>query len=73
MKMTFKEDGSRILVMRPSGESNIGYLYQEVDGFYVYQPNDADGCYSDYTLRAIADKLTGLNADWNFIINKLHG
>lgn len=68
--ISFKEEGSKILVMRPSGKTSIGYLYHEVDGFYVYQPTGG-GVYSEGTLKAIADKLTELNVDWNFIINKM--
>jgi hypothetical protein len=43
----------------------LGYSYCEVDGFYVFVfDGNNGGCWSDYALRAIADKLTELNAEW---------
>lgn len=48
----------------------IGYVYQEVDGFYVYQPNDKGGVFNEYSLRLIADTLKELNKDWNEHIEK---
>lgn len=48
----------------------LGYAYQEVDGFYVFQFNSKDGVWSDYALREITDKLFELNKDWAEQIDK---
>ena len=43
-----------------------GELVQEIDGFYVYYPNPKSaGAYSEWFLRAVADKLQELNREYN--------
>jgi hypothetical protein len=50
----------------------IGYIYKEVDGFFVYQPSKGDGCWSGELLKEIAQCLEDLNKAWkNKINNKL--
>ena len=48
----------------------IGELYQEIDGFYVW---DADRSRAGYLpssiLQEIVDKLNALNKEWQDIIN----
>ena len=39
-------------------------IYQEVDGFYYYDP-PGHGSYAAHTLRAIADKLDEMNKPWS--------
>lgn len=44
---------------------HIGTFERDVDGFYYFWPlKDEGGCWSDYALRAIADKLTEINKPW---------
>ena len=38
-------------------------IYQEVDGFYYYDPPKGGGVYAAHTLREIADKLDALNRE----------
>lgn len=40
-------------------------IYQEVDGFYYYDPPTSGGCYAAHTLREIADKLDEMNKPWS--------
>ena len=39
-------------------------IYQEVDGFYYYDPLPGTGSYAAHTLREIADKLDEMNQPW---------
>lgn len=44
---------------------NVGTLYVEVDGFWVFVPDRSRGGFVEaWFLRALADKLDSLNADW---------
>ena len=45
--------------------SELGLIYMEVDGFYVFLPLDNSGSFNEFSLRLIADKLEELNYDWN--------
>lgn len=47
----------------------LGYCYREVDGFYVFI-FVGQGCWSDYALRMVADKLTELNKEWSDQIDR---
>jgi hypothetical protein len=40
------------------------HIYQEVDGFYYYDPPPNGGCYPAHILRTIADKLDEMNKPW---------
>jgi len=44
---------------------DMGELYKEIDGYYVYWPIDRKGFWSSVPMRIIADKLDELNADWD--------
>ena len=44
---------------------DVGELYQEIDGYYVWDPADLQGYLSAWFLRDIANKLDDLNRDWN--------
>lgn len=47
----------------------IGYAYQEIDGYFVFLPNDKlQGYQSEYNLYAIADALRMLNRDWDKVV-----
>jgi hypothetical protein len=51
---------------------NIGELYIEADGFYVFQPAEyKTGYWPEWVLRSIADKLRELNAEWQAEIEKI--
>jgi hypothetical protein len=43
---------------------HLGYIYIEVDGFWVFNPY-GDGYWSEFILRMIADKLEELNKSHN--------
>jgi hypothetical protein len=45
-----------------------GKIYQEVDGYYVYNPGDHPGSLYAGHLRAIAEYLDELNHDWDIQI-----
>ena len=45
-------------------------IYQDVDGFYYYDPPLHCGCFQSHTLREIADKLDEMNKVWNEQIEK---
>jgi len=47
----------------------LGKLYQEVDGFYVFNPKREGGVWSEHTLFEIAGILKTLNKPWNDHIN----
>lgn len=49
----------------------LGNAYREVDGFYVFEFKQIQGCWSDYVLREIADILTDLNREYHKKINEL--
>lgn len=54
------------------GKVELGYAYREIDGFYVFIFEKHTGCWSDYTLREIAEILTDLTKEWsNQIKNEL--
>lgn len=42
-----------------------GQIYREVDGYFVFAPNDRGGFFDAQSLRAIADYLDQLNKDWD--------
>lgn len=54
------------------GHIDIGACYPEVDGFYVWEPGEGCGVYTENDLRRISDFLHELNAEWReFIENNL--
>lgn len=42
----------------------IGELYQEIDGFYVFALPGRTGYWPEYLLRELADELKELNIKW---------
>ena len=49
----------------------LGDALMDVDGYYYFWFEEGkSGAWSDYGLKAIADKLQELNKDWNDKINK---
>jgi hypothetical protein len=48
----------------------LGGVYQEVDGFFYFDPLTDQGCYSAHTLREMADYLDAKNKPWQEQINK---
>jgi len=55
------ENGRLIFV--PNGK-DIGSVYQEVDGYYVFWP-DGVGFWESHMLREIADLLDAMNEPWD--------
>lgn len=48
------------------GKSNkLGIIYMEVDGYFVFQPEEGSGFWNEYSLTLIVDKLKELNKDWD--------
>lgn len=44
----------------------LGEIYQEIDGYYVYWPENGNGgSYSQWLLHCLAEKLKELNAEWH--------
>jgi hypothetical protein len=50
----------------------LGYIYQEVDGFYYLQPAVGGGFYSASILKDMAFKLDALNEAWKLHLEKLN-
>lgn len=48
----------------------LGTSYREIDGFYVFVPEDRHGFWGEHALRMIADRLKELNADWERQLEK---
>ncbi len=48
-----------------SGPFCLGDLYQEVDGFYYFEPKGKTGCWPSWILKDIAFKLEALNEAWS--------
>jgi hypothetical protein len=51
---------------------DMGIMYMEVDGYYVYQPILRSGYWSAEVMRAVADTLDVLNRPWDKIVNAYH-
>jgi hypothetical protein len=46
----------------------LGEILCEVDGYYVFYPELNGGYWSEHILRAIADLLGTMNAEWDAIV-----
>lgn len=66
MKAVYKTDFN---VVKAYNDVDIGDIYQEVDGYYVFQFYRCDGSFDAPILRGIADLLDEINKPWNDIIN----
>lgn len=42
----------------------LGDVYKEVDGFYVFVPHISGGSWDSWVLRKISDKLDEMNKPW---------
>ena len=62
-------DNSFSVFLRDSGKI-LGEIYKEVDGYYVYQPDKANGCWESYAMRTIADMLDEMNKEWDEQVKK---
>lgn len=45
--------------------TKIGKFYMEVDGYYVFLPENNSGYFNEYSLKLIINKLTELNKEWD--------
>ena len=43
------------------GNKYLGMMYIEIDGFYVFQFSEAQGCWAGWVLRSLAEKIEELN------------
>lgn len=66
---TEKDDG-KVRFYWKDNDAPLGYAYSEVDGYYVFVIESNGGSWPDYLLKAIADKLTDMNKDWDAQITK---
>jgi hypothetical protein len=62
------EEGSYDVVHLPNNVV-VGEVYQEVDGYYVFNPSTTRGYMNEYTLIGIAELLEVLNKSWDDEIN----
>ncbi len=50
---------------------NLGDFTRDVDGYFYWFPGDSKGgCYSDYILRELGEKLIELNKEWDLKIKE---
>lgn len=47
---------------------SCGVIYEEVDGYHVWGPPNNSGSWESAPLRAIADLLDDMNAEWDRIV-----
>lgn len=47
------------------GKVNIGDVYQEVDGYFVFVPGGRGGAWSAHELKMVAEFLDELNEPWD--------
>ena len=70
MKVTFDRLESGRTIVTVNGVE-IGYIYCEVDGFYVFEiASRLGGYWSEWVLRDIADQLHYMNKEWEQQINE---
>jgi len=43
----------------------LGTVYREIDGYYVFLPKYNGGYWKAFIMKAIADKIDGLNKGWD--------
>jgi hypothetical protein len=55
----------KYIVYYKSNIKCIGVFAMDVDGYYYFWPNDADGSWASYELRIIADALDAINKPHN--------
>ena len=56
-------------VQTADNKTVLGDLVRDVDGYFYYWPDHSKtGCYPEYMIRAIADKLAELNKPWDAIV-----
>ena len=59
----FKVENDRLIFIQNG--KDCGTVYKEVDGYYVWAPDDNAGCWESYYLRAISELLDDMNRDWH--------
>lgn len=55
------------LARHPNGVT-LGEISQSEDGYYVFWPELRGGYWDDFVLRALAERLVSLNAEWNAVV-----
>lgn len=58
-------DATNTYKVRAYNDAEMGEFYQEIDGYYVFDPILKSGYWPSEMLRAIADELDNLNKEWN--------
>lgn len=54
-------------------QTQLGSFEVEVDGYYVFYPHFHGGCWTQYFLQILAQKLESLNAVWDAEVKKSLG
>ena len=50
--------------------SEIGEIVREIDGFFVFYPDDSGAAFTSHFMKAVAIKLDKLNKEWSKTIDK---
>ena len=48
-----------------ANNKKLGIMYMEADGYFVFQPEEGSGFWSEYSLNLIVNKLKEMNKDWD--------
>ena len=59
-----KTNADKTKVFRADTLLYLGELYRDVDGFFYYAPPENGGVFSANFMRQMADKLDGMNKEW---------
>lgn len=70
MKLNLEQVGEATYNVKTNGGLKLGEFYREVDGFYVFYPEERKGFYSEEYLGALIFELQQLNAPWKENIRK---
>lgn len=70
MKLILEQIKDSTYNVKTNGGLKLGEFYREVDGFYVFWPEERSGFYSEEYLGALLFELQQLNAPWKENIRK---
>lgn len=51
--------------LRHTNGALLGHVYKEIDGFYVFVPENDGGHWTEYGLIWVAERLKEMNKEWN--------
>lgn len=67
--INFRNDGKLVKVCS-ANDNVVAVIYQEVDGYYVFDPYENTGFWTSHVLKIIANKLDELNKEYNKVISQ---